>query len=281
MLAVPDPATFAILPWRPEEQGLVARMFCDMLASRAQAPTRATRARDHATGARSGHARSMGFDAYNIGPELEYFYFRSAKPENGVPEPLDEGGYFDLTTLDAGSTCAARRCWRSRRWASTSSTPTTRSALPARGRHALRRTRSKMADDCMTYRIVVKEYAHEIRLARHVHAEAAVRRERLGHARRTSAPVQRQVTNALSTTRTTRTSSRRRRRSRSSPASSSTRARSRRCSPSGSTPTSAWCRATRRRSTWPGARRNRSALDAGAALPPRQGGRDAGRAALP
>ena len=36
-------------------------------------------------------------------PELEFFYFRSAKPEDGVPEGLDEGGYFDLTTLDAGS----------------------------------------------------------------------------------------------------------------------------------------------------------------------------------
>ena len=40
----------------------------------------------------------------------------------------------------------------------------------------------KMADDCMTYRITVKEIALELRLARDVHAEAAVRRERLGHA---------------------------------------------------------------------------------------------------
>src|SRR5258708_10411419 len=47
-------------------------------------------------------AEEMGFDAYNIGPELEYFYFRSAKPESGIPEVLDEGGYFDLTTLHAG-----------------------------------------------------------------------------------------------------------------------------------------------------------------------------------
>src|SRR3954466_10339647 len=29
MVAMPDPATFAILPWRPEEQG-VGRMFCDV-----------------------------------------------------------------------------------------------------------------------------------------------------------------------------------------------------------------------------------------------------------
>src|SRR6266700_571133 len=30
MLARPDPSTFQILPWRPNQQG-VARMFCDIL----------------------------------------------------------------------------------------------------------------------------------------------------------------------------------------------------------------------------------------------------------
>src|ERR671922_117179 len=30
MIAMPDPSTFAVLPWRPEAQG-VGRMFCDVL----------------------------------------------------------------------------------------------------------------------------------------------------------------------------------------------------------------------------------------------------------
>src|SRR6187397_979989 len=30
MIAMPDPSTFSVLPWRPDEQG-VARMFCDIL----------------------------------------------------------------------------------------------------------------------------------------------------------------------------------------------------------------------------------------------------------
>ena len=30
MLAVPDPTTFDLLPWRPEEKDAVARMFCDI-----------------------------------------------------------------------------------------------------------------------------------------------------------------------------------------------------------------------------------------------------------
>ncbi|MCJ7752485.1 MAG: glutamine synthetase beta-grasp domain-containing protein, partial [Armatimonadetes bacterium] len=31
MIAMPDPTTFAVLPWRPREGGAVARMFCDIL----------------------------------------------------------------------------------------------------------------------------------------------------------------------------------------------------------------------------------------------------------
>src|SRR5207253_4544205 len=42
---------------------------------------------------------SMGFDTFNVGPELEYFLF---KDDKGT-ETLDEGGYFAMTTLDAAS----------------------------------------------------------------------------------------------------------------------------------------------------------------------------------
>ncbi|MEK6276944.1 MAG: glutamine synthetase, partial [Actinomycetota bacterium] len=30
MIAMPDPETFALIPWRPEEENAVARMFCDI-----------------------------------------------------------------------------------------------------------------------------------------------------------------------------------------------------------------------------------------------------------
>jgi len=133
MIAMPDPSTFALVPWRPEEENAVARMFCDV-----RVPGGEPYEGDPRWILRRAlkRAEDLGFDAYNIGPELEYFYFRSAKPENGVPEVLDEGGYFDLTTLDAGSDLRRETVLALERMGSTS-----------------------MADDCMTYRIVVKEIA--------------------------------------------------------------------------------------------------------------------------
>ena len=72
MIAMPDPATFAVLPWRPEEQG-VGRMFCDI-----QTPERTPYEGDprHVLRRAVGRAREMGFDHFYVGPELEYFYFR-------------------------------------------------------------------------------------------------------------------------------------------------------------------------------------------------------------
>jgi glutamine synthetase len=95
MIAMPDPTTFRSLPWRPGEAG-VARMFCDI-----QTPERTPYEGDprHVLRRAVQRAERMGFDHFYVGPELEYFYFRDSKST----EVLDEGGYFDLTTLDAGS----------------------------------------------------------------------------------------------------------------------------------------------------------------------------------
>src|SRR3954462_10720084 len=41
----------------------------------------------------------MGFDTFNVGPELEYFLFK----ESSGTETLDEGGYFAMTTQDAAT----------------------------------------------------------------------------------------------------------------------------------------------------------------------------------
>ena len=83
MIAMPDAETFAILPWRPEEQG-VARMFCDILT-----PERTPYEGDprHVLRRALERASAMGFDTFNVGPELEYFLFK----DKTSTEVLDEG----------------------------------------------------------------------------------------------------------------------------------------------------------------------------------------------
>src|SRR4028119_885104 len=95
MIAMPDPSTFKVIPWSPQEEP-TARMICDV-----QTPDGDPYVGDprHILRRALERASEMGFDTFNVGPELEFFYF---KDSNGT-EPLDYGGYFDLTTLDAAT----------------------------------------------------------------------------------------------------------------------------------------------------------------------------------
>ena len=97
----------------------------------------------------------MGFDHFYVGPELEYFYFRDAKST----EVLDEGGYFDLTTLDAGSDLR-RETVLALEQLGIHTEYTHHEVGPSQHEIDMRYADAlKMADDCMTYRITVKEYA--------------------------------------------------------------------------------------------------------------------------
>jgi glutamine synthetase len=154
MIAMPDPQTFQILPWRPEDKA-TARMFCDVRVPGGQPyegdPRWVLR--------RSlERMRAMGFDEFYVGPELEYFYFRSADTSS-PPEVLDKGGYFDLTTLDAGSDLRRETVLALEQLGihveySHHEVGPSQHEVDMRYADAL-----KMADDCMTYRITVKEYA--------------------------------------------------------------------------------------------------------------------------
>ncbi|RKY34362.1 MAG: glutamine synthetase, partial [Candidatus Omnitrophota bacterium] len=94
MIAMPDPTTFTILPYRPKEKA-VAGMLCDILnpdRTPYQGDSRYTLKRI------LKKAEEKGYTFY-VGPELEFFIFRDEKST----QILDEGGYFDITTLDAGN----------------------------------------------------------------------------------------------------------------------------------------------------------------------------------
>jgi glutamine synthetase len=93
MVAIPDPATFQLMPNGGHK---VARMICDVVT-----PDGRPYDGDPRWVLRQALERmkTMGFDTFNVGPELEYFLF---KDDEGT-ETLDEGGYFAMTTLDAAS----------------------------------------------------------------------------------------------------------------------------------------------------------------------------------
>jgi len=151
MIALPDPSTFQILPWRPAESG-VARMFCDIMEPNGkhfEGDPRWVLKRNLMK------AKEMGYTFY-VGPELEYFYFKSDK---GNPEVLDHGGYFDLTTLDVASDLRRETILYLDALGigveySHHEVAPSQHEIDLRYADAL-----TMADSAMTYRIVVKEIA--------------------------------------------------------------------------------------------------------------------------
>lgn len=156
MVAKPDPTTFSLIPWRPEGVDAVARMFCDIevpggLPYEGDPRWVLKRALER--------AHDLGFDDYVVAPELEFFYFKSARPEGGIPEVLDEGGYFDLTTLDAGSDVRRETVLALGRMG-VHVASTHHEAGPSQHELGLRASGAlDAADNLMTSKIVVKEYA--------------------------------------------------------------------------------------------------------------------------
>ena len=151
MVAYPDPTTFALLPWRATEEGTVCRMFCDL-----RLPDGTPYAGDPRNAFRRQlqQAADMGYTFY-VGPELEYYYFKSATE----PEVLDHGGYFDMTHLDA-----ARNLRRDTvlmlRTLGIAVEYSHHEVGPSQHEIDLRYTDGlTMADQCQTYRLVVKEVA--------------------------------------------------------------------------------------------------------------------------
>ena len=153
MVAKPDPATFQIIPWRPKGD-VVARMFCDI-----QNPDGSPYKGDPRYILKRSLERlerEYGYTFY-VGPELEYFYFKNGRN----PEVLDEGGYFDLTTLDAGiemrrETILMLEAMGIKVEYSHHEVAPSQHEIDLRYRDAL-----TMADHVMTYRIVVKEIARQ------------------------------------------------------------------------------------------------------------------------
>ena len=95
MVAIPDPGTFRIMPARAGES-VVGRMICDVVRPDGEPYDGDPR---YVLRRALERMQSLGFDTFNIGPELEYFLFE----DNKGTVTLDEGGYFAMTALDAAT----------------------------------------------------------------------------------------------------------------------------------------------------------------------------------
>jgi glutamine synthetase len=161
MIAMPDPDTYSVLPWRDDGgqgKGNVARLFCDVLKPGGEPYEGDPRFIMRQALAR---AEEMGFDTFNLGPELEYFYFASDEVgEDGKPVILDKGGYFDLTTLDAASDLR-RDTVNALKQLGIPVEYTHHEVGPSQHEIDMRFAEGlRMSDNAMTYRIAIKEIAH-------------------------------------------------------------------------------------------------------------------------
>jgi len=151
MVALPDPDTFQLLPWRPREQLAVARMFCDILRPEGNPFEGDPR---YILKRNLKRAADMGYTFY-VGPELEFFYFQDS--EGTVP--LDQGGYFDMTPRDAAIEMRKDTVLMLEEMGigveySHHEVAASQHEIDMRYTDAL-----TMADNVMTYRLIVKEVA--------------------------------------------------------------------------------------------------------------------------
>ncbi|MFS0722350.1 type I glutamate--ammonia ligase [Paenibacillus sp. 1P07SE] len=100
MYLYPDLKTWMVFPWITENR--VARLICDIYM-----PDGTPFAGDPRGILKRclKEAEEMGFTAMNVGPEPEFFLFKTDEKGEATMELNDQGGYFDLAPTDLGENC--------------------------------------------------------------------------------------------------------------------------------------------------------------------------------
>lgn len=101
----PDPSTFAIFPWRPQD-GKVARLICDVYNPDGTPFEGCPRGVLKKV---LKEAEEMGY-TMNVGPEAEFFMFYTDSEGNPTTETHDNAGYFDLGPIDLGENARRDMC---------------------------------------------------------------------------------------------------------------------------------------------------------------------------
>ena len=173
----PDLSTFRVFPWASPTGEKVARIICDIYTPDGTpfvGCPRTTLKRVIAMAAAKGYSMKAG-------PEAEFFLFQT---KNGIPttESHDAASYFDLSPVDMGEdvrreiVLALEAMGFHVEAAHHEVAPG-----PARDRFPLRRCADdrRQRDDVQVRR---EERGDPERAARHLHAQADLRHQRLGHA---------------------------------------------------------------------------------------------------
>lgn len=105
MFLKPDLDTFVIFPWRPQH-GRVARFICDIYLPNGKPFEGSPR---YVLQKALNRARSMGYEL-NVGPECEFFLFKTDDSGRATTIPHDEGDYFSLSPIDGGENTRREIC---------------------------------------------------------------------------------------------------------------------------------------------------------------------------
>lgn len=154
----PDPNTFVVFPWRPHN-GKVARLICDVYDSNNDKPFEGDprfvlkRALQRAS--------NMGYDTFNVGAECEFFLFLTDSEGKPTTKTHDNAGYFDLGPIDLGEDARRDMCLAMEEMgfeieASHHEVAPGQHEIDFKYSDAL-----NMADDVMTFKLVVKTIAQK------------------------------------------------------------------------------------------------------------------------
>ncbi|ESS06627.1 MAG: L-glutamine synthetase [uncultured archaeon A07HB70] len=96
----PDPETFAVLPWRSDDEGKAARLICDVINTSTGEPFEGDPR--YVLKQAVDRAAEMGYQV-NMAPEPEFFLFEEDEDGRATTTTADVGGYFDLAPKDEAS----------------------------------------------------------------------------------------------------------------------------------------------------------------------------------
>ncbi|MDL2289513.1 type I glutamate--ammonia ligase [Clostridia bacterium OttesenSCG-928-F22] len=150
----PDPESFAIMPWEGEF-GRTARIICDVYTIEGKPFEGDPR---YVLKKVLKRASDMGY-TFNVGPECEFFLFHLDKHGKPTLHTNDDGGYFDLATIDLGEDARRDMCITLENMgyeieASHHECGIGQHEIDFKYGEAL-----KIADDVMTFKLVVKTIA--------------------------------------------------------------------------------------------------------------------------